>query len=187
MVAGSHGLAEELAGGARVRDELSAKKQTRGSSGSATAELKRIIAANKRGEHTGIYSMCSANQAVLEAAMQENPSHWKNYHHGDEATLRIARKYSYSDRSRYYWGVEKVRAAVQRLTQNLEEHTPPVSLLSQFVSNQAAKMRAGELANRPRDLIRSKICEVTSVYSFACGHSLTEKPQGRAGGRKPTC
>jgi D-tagatose-1,6-bisphosphate aldolase subunit GatZ/KbaZ len=124
---------------------------------------------------------------ALEAAMQENPSHWKNYHHGDGAALRIVRKYSYSDRSRYYWGVAKVRAAVEQLTQNLEEHTAPVSLLSQFLPNQAAKIRAGELANRPRDLIRSKICEVTSVYSFACGQSLTERPRGRAGRRKTTC
>jgi len=124
---------------------------------------------------------------ALEAAMQENPSHWKNYHHGDEAALRIARKYSYSDRSRYYWGVERVRAAVEKLTQNLEQHTAPVSLLSQFLPNQAARIRAGELANRPRDLIRSKICEVTSVYSFACGQSLTEKAQGRSGGKQATC
>lgn len=124
---------------------------------------------------------------ALEAAMQENPSHWKNYHHGDEAALRIARKYSYSDRSRYYWGVAKVRVALEKLTQNLEEHAAPVSLLSQFLPNQAAKIRAGELANRPHDLIRSKICEVTSVYSFACGQSLTEKPRGRAGRRKTTC
>ncbi len=124
---------------------------------------------------------------ALEEAMQENPSHWKNYHHGDEAALRIARKYSYSDRSRYYWGVEKVRAAVEMLTENLEEHTAPVSLLSQFLPNQAAKIRAGELANQPRDLIWSKICEVTSVYSFACGQPLTEKPVGRASGRKTRC
>jgi len=44
---------------------------------------------------------------TLEAAMQENPSHWKNYHHGNEAALRIARKYSYSDRSRYYWALKR--------------------------------------------------------------------------------
>jgi len=124
---------------------------------------------------------------ALEAAMRENPSHWKDYHHGDEAALRIARKYSYSDRSRYYWGVAAVRAAVEKLTQNLEAHTAPVSLLSQFLPNQAAKIRTGELANRPRDLMRSKICEVTSVYSFACVQSLTEKPRRRAGGRKTTC
>ncbi len=124
---------------------------------------------------------------ALETAMQENPSHWKNYHHGDEAAQRIARKYSYSDRSRYYWSVPRVRAAVERLIQNLQEHTPPVSLLSQFLPNQAARIRAGELANRPRDLIRSKICEVTSVYSFACGKSLTEMPRRRASGRKTPC
>ena len=124
---------------------------------------------------------------TLEAAMQENPSHWKNYHSGDEAALRIARKYSYSDRSRYYWGVAKVRAAVNKLIQNIEQHPAPVSLLSQFLPNQAAMIRAGELANRPRDLIRSKICEVTSVYSFACGQSVREKLRGRASGRKTTC
>ena len=124
---------------------------------------------------------------ALEAAMQENPSHWKNYHRGDEAALRIARKYSYSDRSRYYWGVAKVRAAVNKLVQNIAQHPAPVSLLSQFLPNQAARIRAGELANRPRDLIRSKICEVTSVYSFACGQSVTEKLRGRTSGRKTTC
>ncbi|HYW67493.1 MAG TPA: class II D-tagatose-bisphosphate aldolase, non-catalytic subunit [Candidatus Dormibacteraeota bacterium] len=124
---------------------------------------------------------------ALEAAMQENPSHWKNYHHGDEAAQRIARKYSYSDRSRYYWSVAKVRATVERLIQTLDERPAPVSLLSQFLPNQAAQIRAGELANRPRDLIRSKICEVTSVYSFACAKSLTEMPRGRKSGRKTPC
>ncbi len=124
---------------------------------------------------------------ALETAMQENPAYWKNYHYGDEAALRIARKYSYSDRSRYYWGVAKVRAAVDKLIRNLEEHIAPVSLLSQFLPNQAAKIRAGELANRPRDVIRSKICEVISIYAFACGRSLMKKPWGRASGRKTTC
>jgi len=124
---------------------------------------------------------------ALAAAMQENPVHWKSYHDGDEAALRIARKYSYSDRSRYYWGVAKVRATVEKLIQNLEEHVAPVSLLSQFLPNQAAMIRAGELANRPRDLIRSKICEVTSVYALACGQSVTGEPRARAGGRKTTC
>jgi len=70
---------------------------------------------------------------------------------------------------------------VEKLTQNLEEHTAPVSLLSQFLPNQAAKIRAGELANRPRDLIRSKICEVTSVYSFACGPVLDGEAPGARG------
>jgi len=173
---------------------MRAKEQAWGSSGDATTVLKRILEANQRLEAVEKEWLGAARGAsisgvadTLEAAMQENQIHWKNYHHGGEAALRIARKYSYSDRSRYYWGVEKVRAAVQKLTQNLQEHAPAVSLLSQFLPNQAAKIRAGELANRPRDLIRSKICEVTSVYSFACGQSLAEKPRGRAGRRKTAC
>src|SRR5208337_2403881 len=70
-VGGSHSLAAELSGGAGVRNQMRAKQQSRGSRGSATAELKRILEANRRGDHTGIYSVCSANQAVLEAAMAQ--------------------------------------------------------------------------------------------------------------------
>jgi len=33
--------------------------------------LQRILDSNQRGEHTGIYSVCSANQAVLEATMAQ--------------------------------------------------------------------------------------------------------------------
>ena len=47
--------------------------------------------------------------------MLANPEYWKNYYRGDEAALRFARKYSLSDRSRYYWTQPRVAAALQRL------------------------------------------------------------------------
>ena len=111
----------------------------------------------------------SGVREALERAMVENPAHWKGYYHGDESALRFARKYSYSDRSRYYWPQPEVTAAVHRLLANLTAHPAPVSLLSQYLPAQGEEMRSGKLRNLPLDLIRSKIMQVMDHYAFACG------------------
>lgn len=108
---------------------------------------------------------------VLEAEMLENPVHWKSYYHGEENALRIARKYSYSDRARYYWPQPAVAAALKQLLGNLTAYTAPVSLFSQYLPKQANAMREGALANEPGQLIRHKILEVLAQYAYACGCS----------------
>jgi D-tagatose-1,6-bisphosphate aldolase subunit GatZ/KbaZ len=106
---------------------------------------------------------------TLERAMLENPTHWQGYYRGDAAALQFARKFSYSDRSRYYWPMPAVAAAVRILIDNLTAHPAPVSLTSQFLPNQAAAIRAGVLQNHPESLIGDKILEVLNDYAFACG------------------
>jgi len=115
---------------------------------------------------TGI--VISRVRESLDEAMLANPEHWKNHYRGDEAALRFARKYSLSDRSRYYWAEPIVAAALQRLVGNLTLHPPPVSVLSQFLPGQVAAVRAGEIANNPVALIHSKIREVIDHYVCAC-------------------
>ena len=106
---------------------------------------------------------------ALDEAMLANPEHWKNYYRGDDAALRFARKYSLSDRSRYYWTQPNVAAALQRLIGNLTLHPAPVSLLGQFLPVQAANVRAGEIANDPVAMIQSKVRAVIDHYAHACG------------------
>jgi D-tagatose-1,6-bisphosphate aldolase subunit GatZ/KbaZ len=106
---------------------------------------------------------------VLETAMLENPVYWKSYYHGTEHELQLARKYSYSDRSRYYWPQPAVAAALERLFSNLNAHPAPLSLLSQYLPSQANAVRSGTLLNRPTNLVRHKILEVLDHYAFACG------------------
>jgi len=118
---------------------------------------------------------------TLEAAMLENPVHWKNYYHGEESALRIARKYSYSDRARYYWPQSAVAEALQKLLHNLKSHSVPVSLLSQYLPSQAEAVRSGELGNEPGGLIRHKVLEVLSNYAYACGYSGKDKSARRGG------
>lgn len=106
---------------------------------------------------------------TLDKAMLSDPSHWKNYYHGDERDLRIARKYSYSDRARYYWPQAAVSASVGLLLRNLSASPVPVSLLSQFLPRQADAVRAGKIENQPAALIRDHILEVLGQYAYACG------------------
>jgi D-tagatose-1,6-bisphosphate aldolase subunit GatZ/KbaZ len=106
---------------------------------------------------------------VVETAMLRNPTHWKSYYHGEEKDLRIARKFSYSDRVRYYWPEPTVAAALQRLAHNLSAYPAPLSLLSQYLPRQANALRNGMLKNQPSELIHDKISEVLDGYAYAVG------------------
>jgi D-tagatose-1,6-bisphosphate aldolase subunit GatZ/KbaZ len=106
---------------------------------------------------------------TLENTMMADPQYWKNYYRGEEVTQRFARKYSLSDRSRYYWPDPTVASAVQKLISNLTEHPAPISLLSQYLPNQSNAIREGALANLPVELIRHKIGEVIDLYAYASG------------------
>ncbi len=108
-------------------------------------------------------------RATLERTMLAHPEHWNRHYHGDDDARRYARQYSYSDRCRYYWPNPDLQKAVQRLIANLQAHPVPLTLLSQYLPGQYRAVRELRLAAAPQDLIRDKIMEVTSAYSFACG------------------
>ncbi len=106
----------------------------------------------------------------LDEAMLANPIYWQKYYQGDAQALHLARKYSFSDRSRYYWPVPEVQLALSRLLQNLGEWPLPLTLLSQYVPVQYARIRSGEIANEPRAILLDKVRRVLSDYSYACGY-----------------
>jgi D-tagatose-1,6-bisphosphate aldolase subunit GatZ/KbaZ len=111
----------------------------------------------------------SGVQEALDGAMLDQPAHWQPYYSGSEAEMRFARKYSFSDRSRYYWPHPGVQAALARLVDNLDRRPPPLSLLSQFLPVQYERVRAGALANDPRACIHDRIRHVLNDYAYACG------------------
>lgn len=73
---------------------------------------------------------------VLDHCMVEHPKYWQNHYHGDEHQRRLLRRYSLSDRCRYYWGEPEVQAAVDKLVANLRRLAPPAILLSQYLPEQ---------------------------------------------------
>lgn len=108
-------------------------------------------------------------RTTLDQAMKENPIYWAPYYQGDEVALEFSRKYSYSDRSRYYWPNPRIDAALQLMLHNLEAAPLPLSLVSQFLPNQYLAVREGQIANRPGQMIHHKIQEILGQYAGACG------------------
>ena len=104
---------------------------------------------------------------VLDDAMLRAPQHWRQHYTGDETAQRFARRYSYSDRSRYYWSDDRVQAALQKLLSNLKSRSLPLSLLSQYVPVQYACLRQGMLSNTPEALILDHITDVLRDYTYA--------------------
>ncbi len=133
----------------------------------ALAAIEEELLAKRQGAEM------SRVRETLEGAMLANPVYWQKYYQGNVISQRLARKYSFSDRSRYYWPVKEVQAALSRLVQNLEEGPLPLTLLSQYLPLQYGRIRAGHLANAPRPILVDKVWEVLAGYSYACGYLPT--------------
>jgi D-tagatose-1,6-bisphosphate aldolase subunit GatZ/KbaZ len=105
---------------------------------------------------------------VLEEVMLARPEHWRRYYHGDERSQRLARRYSLSDRARYYWPDPRLQAALGTLFTNLSKESIPAPLVSQFFPQQFQKMRVGNLASNPHAWVEDKIASVLEEYAWAC-------------------
>lgn len=104
---------------------------------------------------------------ALEAAMLADPGNWKKHYHGDEHALWLARRYSFSDRARYYIGLPEVQAAMDRLFDNLRRYPIPMNMLHQYMPCQFDAIRAGELENEPRALAIYGIIRFMKDYEYA--------------------
>ena len=111
---------------------------------------------------------CSRLMGVLEQVMLDDPRNWEHHYAGDERAKRLLRRYSYSDRLRYYWNDARVKQAVGTLMDNLREITIPQTMLSALLPDQYRSVRAGTLKLDAHAIILHRIREVIGVYAEAC-------------------
>lgn len=104
---------------------------------------------------------------VLEEAMLENPKNWAKHYHGNEDELWFKRKFSFSDRSRYYMPDEKVQKAMEKMFANLRKEGISLAALSQFMPIQYTKVREGTLQNDPAELVKDRVKNTIDEYLFA--------------------
>ncbi len=104
---------------------------------------------------------------ILDAEMLKNDKNWRKHYQGTELELRLKRKYSFSDRCRYYMPVPEVEKAADRLLSNLRTTGIPLNLLSQFMPIQYTKVREGLLENDPVALIEDRITNTIDEYLYA--------------------
>jgi D-tagatose-1,6-bisphosphate aldolase subunit GatZ/KbaZ len=105
---------------------------------------------------------------VVEQQMLAHPEWWRAYYKGDARAQRLARRYSYSDRLRYYWPVSEIAAAKSRLLANLDARDIPLPLVSAHLPDQYARVRRGELTAKPTGLVIDRIRDVLRGYAQAC-------------------
>lgn len=104
---------------------------------------------------------------VLEKAMLEEPKNWKKHYHGSDDEVWFKRKFSFSDRSRYYMPNPEVAAAKKKLITNLRTEGISLAALSQFMPIQYTKVRQGLIENDPEALILDRITNTIDEYLFA--------------------
>lgn len=104
---------------------------------------------------------------TLDQVMLASPANWEKHYHGDEKHLAQCRKYSYSDRARYYIGQPEVVAAMNKLFDNLREYPIPMNMLHQYMPISYAKIREGQLKLDPRELAMDGIVQFMLDYESA--------------------
>ena len=106
---------------------------------------------------------------TLEKVMLEKPDNWKKHYHGDEKQLALCRKYSFSDRCRYYIGLPEVVESINKLFENLREYPIPMNMLHQYMPISYIKVRDGIIPLDPRELALDGVVAFMEDYEYAIG------------------
>jgi D-tagatose-1,6-bisphosphate aldolase subunit GatZ/KbaZ len=110
---------------------------------------------------------CSEFIETLENKMVENPKNWNKHYHGNEKELKLSRKYSLSDRCRYYLPIEHVDQSISRLLTNLSRKEIPLTLISQYMPLEYNKIRDGIMENTVKNLLKNRVRSCIETYLFA--------------------
>lgn len=106
---------------------------------------------------------------VLERVMIQDPRHWEHHYTGDDHATHLMRRYSYSDRVRYYWNAPPTKEAVEKLLVNLRQVAIPETMLSAYLPEEYLAVRAGTLHPDASSLVIHRIRTVLRAYANACG------------------
>ena len=104
---------------------------------------------------------------VMEETMMKDPGNWQKHYHGSEEDLYIKRKYSFSDRCRYYFAQPEMKAAVKKLFDNMSKVSIPLGMLRQYMPQQYIKVRDGALKADPKELVKDCVVHLVEDYNYA--------------------
>ena len=111
---------------------------------------------------------CLSNfRDVLETTMLSKPGYWQKYYQGQPSEVALKRKYSLSDRCRYYLPDSAVAASIQQLIHNINGVDMPISLLEQYMPLQYKKYRSGMIDKNAQSLLKEHIKRYADDYIYA--------------------
>lgn len=103
---------------------------------------------------------------ILEEEMLKDPKYFVKHYHGTKEEIAYKRKFSFSDRSRYYLPQEPVQKAISILLNNFKEGVP-YGVLSQFLPREYTAVRCGQLKNDPMAIIKAHVGYTIDEYLYA--------------------
>jgi D-tagatose-1,6-bisphosphate aldolase subunit GatZ/KbaZ len=106
----------------------------------------------------------SCFREVLEGKLMRDDKYWRSYYHGSEQDIAYARKFSLSDRCRYYLDDEEIGASIARLTSNINAASLPFGLISQYFPEQKERVLTAASAMTAEKLIKERIKDVLKTY-----------------------
>lgn len=104
---------------------------------------------------------------TMEETMMKNPKDWQKHYHGTDEEKTLKRKYSFSDRCRYYFAQPEMQDSIAKLFKNLSEVEIPLSMLHQYMPYQYIKVRDGILSMDPRELAEDCVVHTVEDYNYA--------------------
>lgn len=107
-------------------------------------------------------------RGTMDEVMLDQPQHWESHYPGTPAHQKLQRHFSYSDRIRYYWAVDRADKAVSRMLAMFGDAPVPAPLIAQFLGSLYADVLAGITAPTATALIRASVVRILAQYSHAC-------------------
>ncbi|MBQ9573840.1 MAG: class II D-tagatose-bisphosphate aldolase, non-catalytic subunit [Synergistaceae bacterium] len=109
---------------------------------------------------------------TLEAVMLANPKNWVKHYHGSDNEKYLARKYSYSDRCRYYFSLPEIKSAIAKLFVNIDSVEVPMGMLRQYMPRQYQRVRDGKLKLKASSLVKDCVVQLCEDYNYAVSINL---------------
>lgn len=104
---------------------------------------------------------------VLDEVMLQEPKSWEKHYYGTKEQVAVKRKYSFSDRCRYYFSRAEVVDAIDKLFDNLKNVDIPLSMIRQYMPIQYSKIRDGKLKKDVVEIAKDNIVTLVDHYNYA--------------------
>ena len=101
---------------------------------------------------------------TLEGTLMADDTYWKKYYHGSEQEKSYARRFSLSDRCRYYLDDGSVKESISRLIKNINAAALPFGLISQYFPEQKERILMANENITAQMLIKQRIKDVIRTY-----------------------
>lgn len=101
---------------------------------------------------------------TLEGVLMRDDTYWKKYYRGSEQDKAYARKFSLSDRCRYYLEEAEVKASIARLMKNINAAELPYGLISQYFPELKEKALALGAQLMAETLVKEHVKNVIKTY-----------------------